>query len=52
MIQFLSHFSRLHTFKLSHNNLRGGQGGIDAILKSLSECASLKHLDLSNNLLG
>ena len=24
MIQFLNHFGRLHTFKLGHNNMRGG----------------------------
>ena len=32
--------------------VRGGMGGVEAILKQLSECPSLKHLDLSNNLLG
>ena len=52
MIQFLGHFQRLSVFKLSNNNLRGGNGGVDLVLKCLGDCASLKHLDLSNNLLG
>jgi Ran GTPase-activating protein (RanGAP) involved in mRNA processing and transport len=52
MIAFLGHFARLTTFKISHNHMRGGQGNVEPLLKCFADCASLKHLDLSNNLLG
>jgi len=53
LIHYFSSSSRMHTIKLSHNNLRGSNNGqVDKLLRSFSELAFLKTLDLSNNLLG
>lgn len=52
MITFLNHFGRLHTFKLGHNNMRGGQGVVDKLLLGFGDMATLTHLDLQHNLLG
>jgi Ran GTPase-activating protein (RanGAP) involved in mRNA processing and transport len=53
LTQAFSHFSRLHTLSLAHNNLRGDSGGkIDLLLRSLGELGALSNLDLSWNNLG
>ena len=52
VISMMANHSRLTSFKLSHNNMRGGHGGVDVLLKSFIEASNLKHLDLSHNLLG
>jgi hypothetical protein len=41
MILFLNHFGRLHTFKIGHNNMKGGQGVVDKLLLSFADMAVL-----------
>jgi len=53
MIKYLSSCSRMKTFKIAHNNLRGSANGlVDKLLMCFNEMSTLKTLDLSSNLLG
>jgi len=53
LIKFLGNCSRMTTFKISHNNLRGSANGlVDKLLLCFNEMNSLKNLDLSSNILG
>ena len=53
MIHYISASSRLAYLNLSNNNLRGSTTGtINTLMQSFCDMGVLRHLDLSNNLLG